>query len=54
LITHKDIVIKLKELEEQVAGNSIEIKLIFDTLKKMMTTPAASVKRIGFNQGKEP
>ena len=53
LITHKDIVIKLKELEEQVAGNSIEIKLIFDTLNKMMTTPASSVRRIGFNHIQE-
>ncbi len=48
LLTHKDILLKLDKLENQVANHNEDIKLIFDTLRKLIQQPEPPRKRIGF------
>lgn len=51
LITHKDILIKLEQLEKQVVENSEEIQTIFRALKQLLIPEEQSKrKRIGFKQ----
>ena len=48
LSTHKDILLKLEQLERQVEKNNEEIQLIFRTLKHFLNPPTEPRKRIGF------
>ena len=48
LLTHKDILLKLDRLENQVASNSREIQAIFSALKQLLQPPSVARKRIGF------
>ena len=48
LLTHKDILIKLEQLERQVFQNSEEIQVIFNALKQLLNPPEKPRKRIGF------
>jgi hypothetical protein len=48
LLTHKDILLKLEQLERQVIQNSDEIQLIFEALKQLLDPPHEPRKRIGF------
>jgi hypothetical protein len=56
LLTHKDILLQLEKLENQVIENSEDIRMIFTTLKKFLIPPEQSRRRrIGFrrpNEGK--
>lgn len=49
LLTHKDILLKLEQLEKQTFHNTEDIHLIFEYLKKLLS-PAAETprKRIGY------
>jgi len=44
LLTHKDILLKLEQLEQQTLHNTEDIQLIFEYLKKLLT-PASSTPR---------
>ncbi|GEP94474.1 ORF6N domain-containing protein [Chitinophaga cymbidii] len=48
-LTHKDILLKLEELENKVAGHDREIQVIFDYLKELLNPPQPPRRRIGFN-----
>lgn len=48
LLTHKDILLKLEQLEKQVIQNSDEIQLIFTALKQLLIPPVEPRKPIGF------
>jgi hypothetical protein len=47
-LTHKDILLKLERLEKEVTESKQDITLIFQALKKLLTTPQEKRKRIGF------
>lgn len=48
LLTHKDILLKLEQLERQVVQNSDEIQMIFAALKELLKPSKTARKRIGF------
>jgi len=48
LLTHKDILLKLEQLENYVADHSKEIRHIFDVLKQLLQSSNEPRKRIGF------
>ncbi len=54
LLTHKDILLKLERLENQVTQNSNEIQTIFMALKQLINPSQKSRPAIGFKlQGKK-
>jgi len=48
LLSHKDILLKLEQMERQVVQNSEEIQQIFNVLKELLSSPQEPRKRIGF------
>lgn len=48
LLTHKDILLKLEQLEKQVVKNSADIQMIFTALKELLTQPQEPRPSIGF------
>ena len=48
LLTNKDILLKIEKLEKDVTENKKDITLIFQALKKLLTTPQEKRRRIGF------
>jgi phage regulator Rha-like protein len=48
LLTHKDILLKLEQLEKQMAENSDEIQTIFSVLKELINPPKKPRLAIGF------
>jgi len=48
LLTYKDILLKLEQLEKQVGRNNEDIQLIFSALKQLINEPNPPRKRIGF------
>jgi len=48
LLTHKDILLKLEQLERQVVQNSEEIQIIFNALKQLLNPPQEPRKQIGY------
>ena len=50
LLTHKDILLKLEQLEKQVVQNSEDIQMIFTALKELLTPSQEPRPRIGFRR----
>ncbi|HBG69237.1 MAG: DNA-binding protein [Bacteroidetes bacterium GWF2_43_63] len=50
IMTNKDILLKLEQLETQVLRSSDDIQLIFSALKQLLTQPEVPRKKIGFKQ----
>lgn len=48
LLTHKDILLKLDQLETNVSRHNKEIQYIFDVLKQLLNPPVEPRKRIGY------
>ena len=48
LVTHKDILLKLEQLEKQVVQNRDEIQMIFSALKELINPPQEPRPPIGF------
>jgi hypothetical protein len=48
LLTHKDILLKLEQLERQVVQNSEDIQMIFTALKQLLNPADEPRPRIGF------
>lgn len=48
LLTNKDILLKLEQLENKVNGHDENIKMIFEALNQLMNPPNEPRKRIGF------
>ena len=53
LLTHKDILLKLEQLEKQGIQNSEDIQMIFSALKQLLNPPHEPRKRIGFKKSEE-
>jgi hypothetical protein len=53
LLTHKDILLKLEQMERQVVQNSEDIQMIFAALKELLNPPAEPRPRIGFRRNDE-
>lgn len=53
LLTHKDILLKLEQLERQVVQNSEDIQMIFAALKELLNPPAEPRPRVGFRRAEE-
>ena len=51
VLTHKDILLKLEQMESQVFKNSKEIQMIFSALKKLLNPPQVSRRKVGFKIG---
>ena len=50
LLMNKDILMKLEKLEKNSDKHDKEIKLIFDTIKKLIAQPKERTQRIGFKK----
>ncbi len=48
-LTHKDILLKLEELENKVDGHDRDIQIIFEYLKQLLNPPQIPRRMIGFN-----
>ncbi len=48
LLTNKDILLKLEQLENKATANDADIKMIFEALKQLLNPPQEPRKRIGF------
>ena len=53
LLTHKDILLKLEQLERQVVQNSEDIQMIFTALKELLNPPQELRPRVGFRRNDE-
>jgi hypothetical protein len=48
ILTHKDILLKLEQIEQKVTAHDQDIKLIFDYLKQLLTPPQEPRPQIGY------
>ena len=48
LLTNKDILLKLEQLEKKATTNDADIQMIFEALKQLLSPPREPRKRIGF------
>ncbi len=53
LLTHKDILLKLEQLEKTVTAHDENIELIFSALKELINPPQPPRRKIGFIRDKE-
>ena len=53
VLTNKDILLKLEQLEKNVIRNSEDIELIFSALKQLLEQPNPARKQIGFKPDDE-
>ena len=53
LLSHKDILLKLQQFENQIAKNSEDIHIIFEALKQLFNQPQETRRRIGFKRSNE-
>jgi|SRR5882724_4976405 len=53
LLTHKDILLKLEQLERKVTGHDEDIQLIFKYLKQLLNPPQEPRPRIGYRRPDE-
>jgi hypothetical protein len=53
LMTNKDILLKLEQLERKVDGHDEKIQVIFAYLKKLLNPPVEPRPRIGFRRKDE-
>jgi len=53
LLTHKDILLKLEQMERQVIQNNEYIQMIFDALKQLLNPPQQPRTLIGFKKANE-
>lgn len=53
VLTSKDILLKLEQIERKVGQHDDDIKLIFDYLKELLNPPPKPIRKIGFKQKEE-
>ena len=51
--THKDVLLKLKQLEKEVTNNNKDIQYIFSVLKELLTPVTKPRKKIGYKRQNE-
>jgi ORF6N domain len=52
ILTNKDILLKLDQLEKHVVQNSEDVQIIFDALKQLLNPPQPTRESIGSKTGK--
>lgn len=50
MLTHKDILLKLEQLEKDVTNNTKDIQVIFQYVKQLLNPPSPPRRKIGFIQ----
>ncbi len=50
LLAHKDVLLKLEQLEMKITAHDQDIRVIFEALKQLLQPPAKPRNRIGFKQ----
>ncbi len=50
LLTHKDILLKLDQIEKQVLHNSADIAIIFDALRQLLNPPQPPARPAGYRR----
>jgi ORF6N domain len=53
LLNHKDILLKLEQLERKVTGQDVDIKIIFEYMKQLLNPPKPPRPRIGFRRSND-
>ena len=53
LLTNKDILLKLEQLEKQTSRHDEDIQMIFSALKQLLNPPQLPRRRIGFRRQEE-
>jgi hypothetical protein len=53
VLTHKDLLLKLEQLERKTIGHGEDIKLIFEYLKELLNPKTEPMRKIGFKHKKE-
>lgn len=53
VLTNKDILQKLEQLEKKVTGHDENIQMIFEALKQLLNQPKEPRRRIGFRRSGE-
>lgn len=53
LLTHKDILLKIEQLDRKVIDQDGEIKLLFNYLKALLTPQSEPLRKIGFKRKEE-
>ena len=48
VLTHKDILLKLEQMEREVVQQDDDIRLIFDYLKELLNPKTEPMRKIGF------
>jgi hypothetical protein len=51
VITHKDLAHKIDDLEVKYHKHDDELKVVFDAIRKLISTPAPTRQKIGFAAG---
>src|SRR5688572_10706828 len=51
LLTHKDVLIRMEKLEQEMSITNEDVKTIFNVIRKFLNPPAKPRKRIGFSIG---
>lgn len=53
VLTHKDILLKLEQLERKAVKQDGDIKLIFEYLRELLNPPTEPIRKIGFKRNSE-
>ena len=53
ILTQKDVLLKLEQLERNDISQDEQLEIIFSTLKELLTQPKAARKLIGFRRNSE-
>ena len=48
LLSHKDLLLRLDQLEKKVKSNDEDIQTVFKVLKQLLSPPSPPRKKIGF------
>ena len=52
LASHKELVLKLEELERHVRGHAGHIQTLFEAIRQLMAPPVGKANKIGFRTEK--
>ncbi|MBX9783069.1 MAG: ORF6N domain-containing protein [Chitinophagaceae bacterium] len=53
MLTHKDILLKLEQMERKIASHDENIQMIFEALKQLLNPPREPRPRIGYRRSDE-
>ncbi len=51
MLAHKDILLRLEQLERRIGEHSTDIQSIFEYLKQLLSPPSEARKQVGFKPG---